>query len=52
MYFGQIFVKNGRILVKFSGKIGQVVSQILENVSESLMISTLVYPSWRLECPS
>ena len=42
MYFGQIFVKNGWILVRFLGKIGQIVSQILENFSQILIISTLV----------
>ena len=43
MYFGQMFVKNARILVRFSGKIGQIVSpsQILENFSQILIISTL-----------
>ena len=41
MYFGQIFVKNGWILVRFSGKIGQIVSQILKNFSQILIISTL-----------
>ena len=42
MYFVEIFVKNGRILDRFSGKIGQIVSQILENFSQILIISTLV----------
>ena len=42
MYFGQIFVNNGRILVRFSGKIDQIVSQILENFSQILIISTLL----------
>ena len=41
MYFGQIFVKNGWILVRFSGEIGQIVSQILESFSQILIISTL-----------
>ena len=41
MYFGQIFVKNGRILVRFSGKIGQIVSQIFECFSQILIASTL-----------
>ena len=41
MQFGQIFVKNDRILVRFSGKSGQIVSQILENFSQILLISTL-----------
>ena len=31
----------GQILVKFSGKIGQIVSQILESFSQILIISTL-----------
>ena len=30
----------GQILVRFSGKIGQIVSQILENFSQILIIST------------
>ena len=42
MYFGQIFVKNGRILKIFSGKIGQIVGQILDNFSQILIISTLM----------
>ena len=43
MYFGQIFVKSGRILVRFSGKIGPIVSQILETFSQILIISTMPY---------
>ena len=31
--FWSDFVKNGRTLVRFSGKIGQIVSQIFENFS-------------------
>ena len=42
MYFGQIFVENGWILVRFSGKIGQIVSQIFESFIQILIISTLV----------
>ena len=34
-------VKNGQILVRFSGKIGQIVSQIFANFSQILIISTL-----------
>ena len=34
-------VKKGRILVRFLGKIGQIVSQIFENFSQILTISTL-----------
>ena len=35
-------VKNGQILVRFFGKIGQIVSQIFANFSQILIISTLV----------
>ena len=41
MYLGQIFVKRGQILVRFLGKIGQIVGQIFENFSQILTISTL-----------
>ena len=41
IYLGQILVKKGRILVRFLGKIGQIVSQILENFSQFLITSTL-----------
>ena len=34
-------VKNGQILVRFSGKLGQIVSQIFANLSQLLIISTL-----------
>ena len=34
-------VKNGQILVRFSDKIGQIVSQIFANFSQILIISTL-----------
>ena len=33
--------KDGQILVRFSVKIGQIVSQIFANFSQILMISTL-----------
>ena len=36
------FGQKGRILVRFLCKIGQIVSQILENFSQILIISTLV----------
>ena len=36
-------VKNGWILFRFSGKIEQIVSQILENFSQIQMISTLYF---------
>ena len=35
-YFGQIFGQNGTKMVRFSGKVGQIVIQILENVSQIL----------------
>ena len=44
----RFFVKNsqkwsdfGQILVRFSGRIGKIVSQIFENFSQILIISTL-----------
>ena len=33
-------VKNGQILVRFSGRIGQIVCQIFANFSKILIIST------------
>ena len=40
-------VKNGQILVRFSGKIGQIVSQIFANFSQILIISTLSSTPWK-----
>ena len=37
----RFWVKSGQILVRFSGKNGQIVSQILENFSQISIISTL-----------
>ena len=34
-------VKNGQILVRFSGKVGQIVGQVFANFSQILIISTL-----------
>ena len=39
--FGSKCVKYGPILVRFSGEIGQIVSQIFQNFSQILLISTL-----------
>ena len=41
IYLGHILVKKGRILVRFLGKIGQIVSQIFKNFSQILTICTL-----------
>ena len=38
-FFSQKLVKNAQILVRFSGKIGQIVSHVLENFSQILIIS-------------
>ena len=42
MYLGQIFLRECGILVRFLGKIGKIVSQILDNYSQTLRISTLL----------
>ena len=47
-YFWSKLVKKGQILVRYSGKIGQIVSHILENFSQILLISTLHI---LLQCP-
>ena len=44
-YFGQKRSNVGQILVRFLGKIGQIVSQILENLSQILIIPTLLMPN-------
>ena len=44
--FGQILQKwldYGQILVRFLGRIGQIVSQILESFNQILIISTLYF---------
>ena len=43
--FGQKISTLGQILVRFLGKIGQIVSQILENFNQIQIISTLHPPS-------
>ena len=40
--FGLKWSDFGQILVRFSGKIGQIFGQILENFSQILIISTLL----------
>ena len=40
--FGSKGVKNCQMLVRFSGKIGQIVSQILKNFSQILIIIKLI----------
>ena len=40
--FCQKWLDFGQILVRFSGKIGQIVSQTLENFSPILIVSTLL----------
>ena len=42
--FCQKWLDFGQILVRFSDKFGQIVSKILENFSQILIISTLALP--------